>query len=345
MYVQDQDGRIIHANRATCELVGKPPEEVVGRLPEELFDPATVERWREQNREILKTGRPIDVEDGWGGRTHLTHKTPVFDAEGKPVGVIGISTDITDRKRAEDELRRRERQLSEAQQIAGVGSWHWDSEAGALTWSTELLPPVRPRAGAGADRDEDARCSSTRTTARASEEAGRAALTGEAPLELDARIVRGDGEIRVLHCRGGVADRPGRLDEPDRRHLRRRHRPPSRRGAAWPRRSGSRARLLRLGRRPRRDHLVARDVPDLRRGPGDLVPTRGTVPEKIVDGGPRRADASRSTRRARAKAATSTRFARIRQPDGELRDVHFRGAMATRPPGARASTSTAPART
>ncbi|MGZ8655461.1 MAG: PAS domain-containing protein, partial [Solirubrobacterales bacterium] len=111
LIVQDQEGRIVHANRAACELVGKPPEEVIGRLPDELFDPATVERWGAQNREILKTGRPIDVEDGWGGRTHLTHKTPVFDSQGKPVGVIGISTDITDRKRAEDELRRSERRL------------------------------------------------------------------------------------------------------------------------------------------------------------------------------------------------------------------------------------------
>ena len=84
MYVQDPDGRIVHANRAACELVGKPPEEVVGKLPAELFDPATVERWAEQNREVLRTGRPIDVEDGWGGRTHLTHKTPVFDAEASP---------------------------------------------------------------------------------------------------------------------------------------------------------------------------------------------------------------------------------------------------------------------
>ena len=75
----------MHANRAACELVGKPPEEVVGKLPAELFDPVTVERWAEQNREILRTGRPIDVEDGWGGRTHLTHKTPVFDADGKTV--------------------------------------------------------------------------------------------------------------------------------------------------------------------------------------------------------------------------------------------------------------------
>ena len=163
MYVQDPDGRIVHANRAACDLVGKPPEEVVGRLPSELFDPATVERWTDQNREVMRTGRPIDVEDGWGGRTHLTTKTPVYDAEGKPAAVIGISTDITDRKRAEDALRRSESNLAEAQQIAGVGSWHWNVATGALPWSTELhriygIPPGRTPTA------DEVRRSSTRTT-------------------------------------------------------------------------------------------------------------------------------------------------------------------------------------
>ena len=58
-----------------------PPRRSSAGSPSELFDPATLERWTEQNREVLRTGHPIDVEDGWGGRTHLTHKTPVFDAE------------------------------------------------------------------------------------------------------------------------------------------------------------------------------------------------------------------------------------------------------------------------
>ena len=124
-YVQDPEGRITYANRAACELVGRPPDEVIGRMPEELFDPVTVERWAEQNREVLATGRPPDMEDGWGERTHLTQKTPVFDADGRPVAVIGLSTDITGHKLAQEALRRREAQPAEAQQIAGVGSWHW----------------------------------------------------------------------------------------------------------------------------------------------------------------------------------------------------------------------------
>ncbi len=328
MYVQDRDGRIVHANRAACELVGKPPEEVVGKLPSELFDPATVERWDEQNQEILRTGRPIDVEDGWDGRTHLTHKTPVFDSEGKAVGVIGISTDITDRKRAEDELRRSERHLSEAQQIAGVGSWHWESAAGRLTWSTELchLFGLAPE---DAPTDENALLLVHEDDRPRVFEAGRAALAGEAPLELDARIVRGDGEIRVLHCRGGVAMGPdGSMDRIDGTCV----------DVTDRRRAEERlAEAQRLAQIGSFDWDIARDEITWSRemfrifgeDPETFVPTRAMFREKIVE-----EDYDvilEQVNRARERGGDFVAFARIRQPDGELRDVHFRGAMVTTP--------------
>ena len=49
--------------------------------------------------------------------------------------MIGLSTEITERKRAK---RCASAQLSEAQKIAGVGSWHWEPERQAITWSPEL---------------------------------------------------------------------------------------------------------------------------------------------------------------------------------------------------------------
>ncbi|MEO8687170.1 MAG: PAS domain S-box protein [Solirubrobacteraceae bacterium] len=328
MYVQDPEGRILHANRAACALVAKPAEEVIGKLPADLFDPATAERWNEQNREILETGRPLDVEDGWGGRVHLTHKTPVFDSEGKPIAVIGISTDISDRKRAEDELRRSERHLSEAQQIAGVGSWHWDSEAAAMTWSTELcrLFGVAPaQAPTGADalmlvHEDD------RERAR---EAGRAALAGEAPLDLDLRIVRADGEIRTLHCRGGVAvGRDGSMDRidgtcidvTDRRRV-----------------EGRLAEAQRLAQIGSFDWDVARDEITWSRemyrifgeDPERFTPTRAMFDERIVaeDYGA----ILEQVTRARRQGGDFDALARIRQLDGQLRDVRFRGTMVTTP--------------
>jgi PAS domain S-box-containing protein len=46
MYLRDAEGRYLHANRAACELVGKPLEEVIGKRPEQLFDADTASRSR-----------------------------------------------------------------------------------------------------------------------------------------------------------------------------------------------------------------------------------------------------------------------------------------------------------
>src|ERR1035441_7119555 len=50
---------------------------------------------------------------------------------------VGFLRDITERKRAEEELRAKERVLSESQSIAHVGSWNCDLATGIVTWTPE----------------------------------------------------------------------------------------------------------------------------------------------------------------------------------------------------------------
>ena len=305
MYVQDPDGRIVHANRAACELVGRPPEEVVGKLPSELFDPVTAERWDEQNREVLRTGRPLDVEDGWGGRTHLTHKTPVFDADGKPVAVVGISTDITDRKRAEDALRRSESNLAEAQQIAGVGSWHWDVRDRRAGVVDRALPPLRhPARGAADGRRGAAARPRGRPRARPRRDRRRARGRGaDGPRHPDPAPRR--RASRILHCRARRHDGPRRVVAPARRHLRRRHGPAPRRAPPGRGAAARAARLVGLGRRrATRSRGRARCTGSSARTPSDFVPTSDAAHRTHRRGGPRpahRADpgGARARRRLR----------------------------------------------
>ena len=79
----------------------------------------------------------------------LDNAAPLFDADGSFAGYIGACFDVTEFKRAEVarnaerqdaevSLRRKERELAEAQRLAGVGSWQWDPDTDRVVWSEEL---------------------------------------------------------------------------------------------------------------------------------------------------------------------------------------------------------------
>ncbi len=64
--------------------------------------------------------------------------SPVLNSEGKVVGVSTIARDITKRKRAEEELKKKEHLLSESQRIGHIGSWHYELANQQLTWTDEM---------------------------------------------------------------------------------------------------------------------------------------------------------------------------------------------------------------
>ncbi|MDS4042881.1 MAG: PAS domain S-box protein [Candidatus Competibacter sp.] len=75
------------------------------------------------------------------GSPHWIHERGAlsFDASGKAHLASGIATDITDRKHAEQRLRRSEAYLAQAQQLSRTGSFGWNVSSGELIWSNETF--------------------------------------------------------------------------------------------------------------------------------------------------------------------------------------------------------------
>ena len=71
-------------------------------------------------------------------RWHLNRAVVLRDAEGEVIKFVGTSTDIDDRKRAEEKLLRSEAFLSEGQRLGQVGSYSWRPATDEITWSAEL---------------------------------------------------------------------------------------------------------------------------------------------------------------------------------------------------------------
>ena len=125
-----------------------------------------------------------------------------FTAGGEPQRMMGISRDITERKRTEQALRQKEAELSEAQRLAKLGSWQWDPKTDTVTWSEELyrIAGRDPNLSAVSYKEHPQLYSpeSWERLRRAVEEALR---TGT-PYELDLEMVRSDGTTRWLIARG-----------------------------------------------------------------------------------------------------------------------------------------------
>ena len=109
IHAQDLEGGILLANPAWLGARGLSEVEVLGRRAGDLVrDPRLARQNADDDRRVIETGASSVVEDvladARGARTYLTTKSPLRDERGAIVGLIGVATDITDRKRAEREL-------------------------------------------------------------------------------------------------------------------------------------------------------------------------------------------------------------------------------------------------
>lgn len=112
IYIKDCAGRYLYVNNKVCELFGCAAAAIVGQTDERFFNLSLSDDLRRNDRRVLGHGERIESEEvnyiGATGekRYYWTVKSPILDGEGAISGMCGISTDITEFKRVEEELKR-----------------------------------------------------------------------------------------------------------------------------------------------------------------------------------------------------------------------------------------------
>ncbi|MGO9379461.1 MAG: CHASE3 domain-containing protein [Dissulfurispiraceae bacterium] len=138
------DGLLGLTNKAFEQLTGYSGEELRAiDWAKTLTPPEWLEIEQHKLDELHHTGLPVRYEKEYirkdGSRVPielLVHL--VSDAEGKPLYYYSFITDISERKRAEDELRKRQNLLNEMGRIAKLGGWEFNMETLELQWTEEV---------------------------------------------------------------------------------------------------------------------------------------------------------------------------------------------------------------
>jgi PAS domain S-box-containing protein len=203
----DGECRHLYVSPSVTRAFGIPLERFVGKTLHELTIPGP----SRQNeileagiRQAFEHGLPNTLEARWptpeGERVFEVRHVPEQDEHGRIVSVLGLTRDVTERKRAEEALRRSEAYLAEAQRLSKAGSWAWNVATREFVhWSQGhyILHGIDPQKGIPSwevashfiHPEDRARCL----------EAIERAIQDKTVCEFEYRAVLPDGSIKYIH--------------------------------------------------------------------------------------------------------------------------------------------------
>ena len=142
--VEDLDGHILAANPALCSMLGYTENELAGMSCSEFANPedsrddwalfqqlraGVIDHYTLEKRYKRKDGSPL-----WG---RLNVSLLKQEDRESPL-VFAFVENVTEHKLAEEALQQKEKELTETQHQAGIGSWSWDARTDRMIWSNEI---------------------------------------------------------------------------------------------------------------------------------------------------------------------------------------------------------------
>ncbi len=215
-------GKITDVNEATIKVTGLPRQELIGTDFSNYF--TEPDKAREGYQLVFSHGTvtdyPLTIRHKNGKLTDVLYNASVYnDDRGNVLGVFAAARDVTEQKRAQEELgrhrehleelveertvelRQSEQSLARAQEIAHLGSWELDLVKDKLTWSDEVyrIFGLKPQEfGATYEaflkhvHPDDRKAVDTAYS--------KSVRDGEDFYEIEHRVIRADsGEIRFVH--------------------------------------------------------------------------------------------------------------------------------------------------
>lgn len=142
IYVKDVDSRFIITNRAQLKLIGaRSEEETIGKKITDYIDPSNANEVTKNDSILLKTGKALvnreecvitkKGEKKW----LLTTRVPLQEEDNSVIGLVGISRDITDRKKIEESLRSSIERFNIVSKATNDAIWDWDFNTNTVFWS------------------------------------------------------------------------------------------------------------------------------------------------------------------------------------------------------------------
>ena len=200
------DGRVLAANPAACQILGRTEAEICSLGRQGLVDP-TDERWTPMVEQRERTGGVRGVARmirGDGAPIEVEVSTRIFHEASGDTRACTIIRDVTDRVVMERELRQSRERLSEAERVAQIGSWEWDIPRDRVSWSDGLfhIYGLTPdEFDATLDGGQKRVYPDDRERVR---ETIRQAVAERSSFTLEYRAVRADGRVRTLRNRAEV---------------------------------------------------------------------------------------------------------------------------------------------